>query len=160
MPKKITSYKDLSIRWRTDANCFQLDLRRIGGKRENFDTKAEATQQARNMFEVFESGKPALENKPWMVEVGVAKYLENAKRRELDPDDHYGSRSFVAQRCHLKNCLELSFDGLALAKKNMIDLDVEFIEDEFWPALKEQCNTSTTAHNRFGAFRQMMFYCV
>ena len=78
MPKNITSYKDLSIRWRKDRNCFQLELEPIGGKRKNFDTKAEATQHAKNMFEVFESGKPAIENKPWMVEVGVAKYLENA----------------------------------------------------------------------------------
>ena len=30
MPKKITSHKNLSIRWRTDANCFQLDLEPIG----------------------------------------------------------------------------------------------------------------------------------
>ena len=50
MPKKITSYKHLSIRWRKDRNCFLLDLEPIGCGHKNFDTKAEATQHAKNMF--------------------------------------------------------------------------------------------------------------
>ena len=160
MPKKITSHKNLSIRWRTDANCFQLDLRTIGGKRENFDTKAEASQHAKEMFEIFESGKPASEIKPWTVEKAIERYLEHSRRRAEDPDDEYGPSSLTNQGCHLKNCARLSFDGLALAKKNVADLDVDFIEQDFWPTLKADCNSSVTALNRFGAFRQMMFYCV
>ena len=42
MAKKINSYKDLSIRWRADRNCYQLDLEPIGGKRKNCDSKADA----------------------------------------------------------------------------------------------------------------------
>ena len=160
MPKKITSYKNLSIRWRKDRNCFQLDLEPIGGKRENFATKAEATQHAKEMFEIFESGKPATEIKPWTVEKGIEHYIANAERRVADPDDNYGPCSFTKQKCDLNNCTKLTFDGLALAKRNVADLDVDFIEQEFWPALKADCNTSITALNRFGAFRQMMFYCV
>ena len=51
MPKKINSYKDLSIEWQGENNNFRLDLRPIGGGRPNFDTKAEAKQKAREMFE-------------------------------------------------------------------------------------------------------------
>ena len=50
MPKKITSYKHLSIRWRKDRNSFQLDLEPIGGGRKNFDSKAEALNHAKDMF--------------------------------------------------------------------------------------------------------------
>ena len=57
MPKKITSYRLLSIRWRKDRNCFILDLEPIGGGHKNFATKAEATQYAQEMFEVFEIPK-------------------------------------------------------------------------------------------------------
>ena len=56
MPKAIKSHTNLSIRWRDDAICFQLDLRTIGGKRENFTTKADATARAKEMFQ---NGKPA-----------------------------------------------------------------------------------------------------
>jgi len=104
MPKKITSHKNLSIRWRTDANCFQLDLRTIGGKRENFDTKVEASQHAKEMFEIFESGKLATKIKPWTVEKGIAQYLEHSKRRSEDPDSDYSPSSLTNQRCHLNNC--------------------------------------------------------
>ena len=69
--QKIFSHKNLSIRWRKDRNCFLLDLRPIGGERQNFDTKAEATQHAKEMFEIFESGKPATEIKTWTVEKGI-----------------------------------------------------------------------------------------
>jgi len=160
MPKKITSYKNLSIRWRKDRNCFVLDLGPIGGGKPLFDTKAEASQHAQEMFEVFETGKPAIEIKPWTVEKANQKYLEHCQRRSEDPDSDYGPSSLTNQRCHLNNCAKLSFDGLALAKKNVADLDVDFIEQDFWPALKADCNTSITALNRFGAFRQMMFWCV
>ena len=63
-------------------------------------------------------------------------------------------------KCNLNNCAKLTFDGLALAKRNVADLDIDFIEQEFWPELKRNSNTSVTALNRFRAFRQMMFYCV
>ena len=117
MPKNITSYKILSIHWRKDRNCFQLDLEPIGGGRKKFDNKAGALNHAKEMFEVFESGKPAIEIKPWMLEKAVSQYLDNAKKREQDPDDGYGPRSFVVQRCHLRNCLKLSFDGLRLGQE-------------------------------------------
>ena len=70
MPKEINSYRNLSIRWLKSANTFQLDLRPIGGGHKNFKTKAEATQHAKEMFEVWETGKPATEIKPWTVEKG------------------------------------------------------------------------------------------
>ena len=71
MPKCIKSHTNLSIRWRKDRNSFQLDLNPIGGKRENFDTKAEATAHAKEMFEIFQNGKPAVEVKPWTVEQAI-----------------------------------------------------------------------------------------
>lgn len=80
MPKKITSHKHFPIRWRKDRNCFQVDLRTIGGERQNFDTKAEATQLAKEMFEVFDSGKAATEIKPWTVEKAIAQYLAHSTR--------------------------------------------------------------------------------
>ena len=76
----------MSIRLRKDRNCFQLDLRNIVGERQNFDTKAEATQHAQKMFEVWETGKPAAEIKPWTVEKANEKYLEHCKRRSKDPE--------------------------------------------------------------------------
>ena len=90
MSKKITSHKNLSIRWNNQRNAFLLDLRPIGGDRVTFNTKAEATQHAKEMFEIFESGKPATEIKPWTVEKGIEHYIANAERRVADPDDNYG----------------------------------------------------------------------
>ena len=72
MPKDIKSHRDLSIRWVKSANSFQLDLRPIGGGHKNYKTKAEATQHAQEMFENFETGKPATEIKPWTVEKAIA----------------------------------------------------------------------------------------
>ena len=74
MSKEINSYRNLSIRWLNSTNSFQLDLRPIGGGHKNFKTKAEAIQNAKEMFEIFETGKPAIENKPWTVEVGVSPF--------------------------------------------------------------------------------------
>jgi hypothetical protein len=112
------------------------------------------------MFEIFESGKPATEIKPWTVQKAIEQYIINAERRVADIDDNYGPCSFTTQKCDLNNCAKLTFDGLALAKRNVADLDIDFIEQEFWPELKRNSNTSVTALNRFRAFRQMMFYCV
>ena len=55
-----------------------------------------------------------------------------------DPDDEYGPSSLTNQRCHLNNCARLQFDGLALARRNVADLDVDFIEQDFWPVLKAE----------------------
>ena len=90
MPKKIKSHKDLSIRWRKETCSYTLDLQPIGGIRQSFDSKAEATIEAKRMFEIFETGKPATETKPWTVEKAVAEYLKHAKNRAEDPDARYG----------------------------------------------------------------------
>ena len=48
-----------------------------------------------------------------------------------------------------------------MAKRDIRDLNVEFIEDDFWPELKRQRHGSAvTALNRFSSFRQMMQFCV
>lgn len=48
-----------------------------------------------------------------------------------------------------------------MAKRHIRDLNVEFIEDDFWPELKRQRHGSAvTALNRFSSFRQMMQFCV
>ena len=153
MAKKINSYKDLSIRWRGDRNCYQLDLEPIGGKRKNCDSKAEATQHAKDMFEIFETGKPATETKPWTVEKAVSEYLKHAKNRAEDPDARYNFNSLTNQRIHLTKCSALTIDDLAIAKRNVSDLDVDFIEQDFWPTLKRSCKSSVTALNRFTALR-------
>ena len=160
MPKKIKSHKDLSIRWRKETCFYTLDLQPIGGTRQSFASKAEATIEAKRMFEIFETGKPATETKPWTVEKAVAEYLKHAKNRAEDPDARYGLKQLTTQRIHLTKCSALAVDGLAIAKRNVADLDVDFIEQDFWPTLKRSCNSSVTALNRFTAFRQMMFYCV
>ena len=68
MPKKIKSHRDLSIRWRKETHSYTLDLQPIGGTRQSFATKAGTTTQAKGMFEVFETSKPATETRPWTVE--------------------------------------------------------------------------------------------
>ena len=127
MPKALNRHRNLSIRWNKQRNLFLLDLRPIGGDRVTFDTKAEATQHAKEMFNIFESGKPATEIKPWTVEKSIEHYIANAERRVADIDDNYGPCNFTKQKCDLNNCAKLTFDGLALAKRNVADLDVDFI---------------------------------
>ena len=159
MPKEIKSHRNLSIRWVESSNSFQLDLRPLGGGHKNFKTKAEALARANEMFEVFQNGKPAVEVKPWTVEEAIDNYLAKAKSRVADPDDKYGPASLGNQRGHLQFIANLPFDGLSLLKRNVSDLSVEFIEDEFWLELKRH-NSSITALNRFSSFRQMLQFCV
>ena len=86
MPKKINSHRDLSIRWRKETHSYTLDLQPIGGTRQSFASKAEATIAAKRMFEIFETGKPFTELRPWTVEKAVSEYLKHAKNRAEDPD--------------------------------------------------------------------------
>ena len=113
------------------------------------------------MFEIYQNGKPAVEVKPWTVEQAIDKYLAKAQLRVEDSEQNYGPASYANQQRDLKFISLLNVDGLTLAKREIRDLNVEFIEDDFWPELKRQRHGSlVTALNRFSSFRQMMQFCV
>ena len=74
MPKKIESYKDLSIRLRANRGVFVVDLVPIGGGEPPFKSKAEAVAHASKMFDRYRGNKPVMIESAWTSKVITARY--------------------------------------------------------------------------------------
>jgi len=163
MAKKIKSYKDLPIIWKGNRNCFQLNLRAIGGKQPTFKSKSETVAAAKEAFTDWMDGSPievVTVESEWSVDLGVEKYLEMAERRCDDEEDEYGPATLQAQTMRLTKICDLKIDGLRLGKRYVKNLSIDVMVDHLWPKLKKLVLSPITAMNYYIDFQQFLNYCV
>jgi len=160
MAKKITSYKNLSIRWREDRRLYVLDARPIGGKRENWDTKSEALKRAKELFEQWNDGDLIVVEEKWSVDFAVEKYIEISKLRLDDEADRYGPSWYAQQTRQLHFIKKLTVNDFRLGSIKVNKLTTDMMVHHLWPSLKKSFPSDLTAMTYYVTFKQMMELCV
>lgn len=150
MPKKITSHRDLNIRWGDSKDAFVLDARSIGAGRPCYRTKTMARTASAELFDRWQRGAGADDNAeaaPNRLDLTVEhlfqRFLNHSRKRLADPDAKYGPGSFRNLENDLKCVGRLKVNGLRFPKMRLETVTHEIIEDYIWPGIRRSVGPRT-----------------
>jgi integrase len=151
--KQFNSYKDIVVKWNDNRSKWQINLTALGSKpaRPVFDSKADATQAAKQAFEAFQSdGLDVMDVAPkndLTVGALLDLYLDKQLSRAKDPDEKFGAASYVNSETAVKQFKKLVVLDMSFAKMKASTVGKDCVEAA-WKVMRSN-NAFRTADDRW-----------